>query len=162
MMSRSRSVSISSARSTSVASDSLIRPRSALGESAFTSTSRSELSSPSAKGASTEMWRPATRRVSVTFSFGSSSSLASSSADGVRSCSCSKRAKALLILLSEPTWLRGRRTIRDCSARAWRIDWRIHHTAYEINLKPRVSSNFSAALIRPRLPSLIRSGRLRP
>lgn len=24
--------------------------------------------------------------------------------------------------------------MRDCSARAWRIDWRIHHTAYEINL----------------------------
>ena len=31
-----------------------------------------------------------------------------------------------------------------------------------MNLKPRVSSNFSAALIRPRLPSLMRSGRLRP
>ena len=27
-------------------------------------------------------------------------------------------------------------------------------------MKPRVSSNFSAALIRPRFPSLIRSGRL--
>ena len=54
MMSRSRSVSVSKARSTSVESDSLISPRSALGESGFTSTSSSELSSPSANGASTE------------------------------------------------------------------------------------------------------------
>ena len=52
--------------------------------------------------------------------------------------------------------------MRDCSARAWSMDWRIHQTAYEMNLNPRVSSNFSAALISPRLPSLIRSGRLRP
>jgi hypothetical protein len=37
--------------------------------------------------------------------------------------------KALLILFSEPTWFNGRRTIRDCSANACRIDWRIHHTA---------------------------------
>ena len=29
-----------------------------------------------------------------------------------------------------------------------------------MNLKPRVSSNFSAALIKPRFPSLIKSGRL--
>ncbi len=162
MISRSRSVRVSSARSTSVDSDSLMRPRSALGESVLTSTSSRLLSSPSAKGASTEMWRPATRSVSDTFSLGSDSSLASSSGDGVRSCSCSKRAKALFILFSEPTWFRGRRTIRDCSARACRIDWRIHHTAYEMNLKPRVSSNFSAALMRPRLPSLMRSGRLSP
>ena len=35
--------------------------------------------------------------------------------------------------------------MRDCSARAWRIDWRIHHTAYEINLKPRVSSKVGKA-----------------
>ena len=52
--------------------------------------------------------------------------------------------------------------MRLCSARAWSMDWRIHHTAYEMNLNPRVSSNFSAALIRPRLPSFMRSGRLRP
>ena len=43
------------------------------------------------------------RRIGKGFSLGSSSSVASSSGDGVRSCSCSKRAKALLILLSEPT-----------------------------------------------------------
>ena len=42
--------------------------------------------------------------------------------------------------------------MRLCSASACRIDWRIHHTAYEINLKPRVSSNFSAALISPEIP----------
>ena len=31
-----------------------------------------------------------------------------------------------------------------------------------MNLKPRVSSNFSAALISPKLPSLIKSGKLKP
>ena len=30
--------------------------------------------------------------------------------------------KALLILFSEPTWFNGRRTIRDCSAKACRMD----------------------------------------
>lgn len=49
---------------------------------------------------------------------GEFNSVASSSGDGVRSCSCSKRANALLILLSDPTWLSGRRTMRDCSAKA--------------------------------------------
>ena len=53
-------------------------------------------------------------------------------------------------------------TILDCSAIACIMDWRIHHTAYEINLKPRVSSNRWAALISPRFPSLMRSGRLNP
>ena len=51
------------------------------------------------KGASTETWRPATRSVSVTFSLGSSNSFANSSGEGVRSCSCSKRAKALVDLI---------------------------------------------------------------
>ena len=31
-----------------------------------------------------------------------------------------------------------------------------------MNLNPRVSSNFSAALISPKLPSLIKSGKLKP
>ena len=47
--------------------------------------------------------------------------------------------------------------MRLCSASAWRIAWRIHHTAYEMNLIPFVSSNLCAARISPRLPSLIRS-----
>ena len=38
----------------------------------------------------------------------------------------------------------------------------VHHTAYEMNLKPRVSSNFCAARISPMFPSLMRSGRLIP
>jgi hypothetical protein len=84
---------------------------------------------------------------------------ASSSDDGSRSNSCSSLLNALLILLSDPTWFRGNLTIRDCSASACRIDWRIHQTAYEINLKPRVSSNLLAALINPRFPSLIKSGK---
>src|SRR5688500_17981819 len=100
--------------------------------------------------------------VSATLSSGRSRTAESSSALGSLSYSCSRREYALLILLSDPTWLSGSRTIRDCSANACRIDWRIHHTAYEMNLKPLVSSNLFAALIKPRLPSLIRSGRLRP
>ena len=91
-----------------------------------------------------------------------SSSSESSSGEGLRSFSCSNLARALLILFIEPTWLSGSLTIRDCSASACRIDCLIHHTAYDINLKPLVSSKRSAALISPKLPSFIRSGRLRP
>ena len=58
---------------------------------------------------------------------------------------------------SVPARLSGTRTMRLCSASACRIAWRIHHTAYEMNLIPFVSSNLCAARIRPRLPSLIRS-----
>ena len=36
-----------------------------------------------------------------------------------------------------------------------RIDCRIHHTAYEMNLNPRSGSNRSAAFTRPTLPSLM-------
>ena len=39
------------------------------------------------------------------------------------------------------------------------IDCRIHQTAYEINLKPLVSSKRFAAFIRPKFPSLIKSGK---
>ena len=52
--------------------------------------------------------------------------------------------------------------MRLCSARACKMLWRIHHTAYEMNLKPRVSSNFSAALMSPTFPSLMRSARSSP
>src|SRR5690606_1731805 len=71
-------------------------------------------------------------------------------------------AYILLILLIEPILFKGKRTIRDCSANAERIDWRIHHTAYEINLNPRVSSKRCAALIKPKFPSLIKSGKVKP
>ena len=105
-----------------------------------------------------EICLPDTFIVSVILSRDISKSVAISSTDGSRSCSCSKRWKALFILFNAPTWFRGSRTIRDCSANACKIDCRIHHTAYEMNLNPLVSSNFSAALIKPRLPSSIRSG----
>jgi len=52
--------------------------------------------------------------------------------------------------------------MRLCSASAWRMAWRIHHTAYEMNLMPFVSSNLWAARMRPRLPSLMRSARETP
>src|SRR5207249_7542417 len=58
---------------------------------------------------------------------------------------------------SVPARFSGTRTMRDCSASACRIAWRIHQTAYEMNLMPLVSSNLWAARIRPRLPSLIKS-----
>src|SRR5690554_2085334 len=91
-----------------------------------------------------------------------SNSFAISSAEGGRSLDCSNNAYILLILLIEPILFNGKRTIRDCSANADKIDWRIHQTAYEINLKPRVSSNLFAALIKPKLPSLIKSGSVKP
>src|SRR5437773_8103010 len=80
-----------------------------------------------------------------------------SSTVGSRPSSCSSEAERLPMRCSVPARFNGTRTMRDCSARAWRIAWRIHHTAYEMNLIPFVSSNLWAARIRPRLPSLIRS-----
>ena len=53
--------------------------------------------------------------------------------------------------------LSGTRTGRPCRAMAACTAWRIHHTAYEMNLTPRSGSNFRAAVMRPRLPSPIRS-----
>ena len=87
---------------------------------------------------------------------------ANSSVLGLRSCSCSNLMIALDILLTALTWLSGRRTRRLCSAKACRMVCLIHHTAYEMNLNPRVSSNFSAALMSPMLPSLMRSGNVSP
>src|SRR6185312_235862 len=108
-------------------------------------------------GASMDTWRPELLNVSDILSTVVSSMSASSSGDGSRSYSCSSFENALLILLSEPTWFNGKRTMRDCSAIACNMDWRIHQTAYDINLKPLVSSKRFAAFIKPRLPSLIRS-----
>ena len=91
-----------------------------------------------------------------------SNSLAISSALGGLSWDCSKNAYVLLILLMEPILFKGSLTILDCSASAWRIDCLIHQTAYEMNLKPLVSSNLCAAFIKPRFPSLIKSGKVNP
>src|SRR5690606_14227588 len=100
--------------------------------------------------------------VSDTLSTVVSKMSANSSGEGSRSYSCSNLEKALLILLNEPTWFSGKRTIRDCSAIACKIDWRIHHTALEMNLNPFVSSKRFAALIKPKLPSLIKSPKVSP
>ena len=129
IISLSLSVSVANALSISLESDSFSNVLSALGESLFGRISSRLLSSPSTKGASTETCRPETRRVSDTFSLGSSSNSASSSGEGVLSNSCSNFEKALLILLSDPTWFNGSLTIRDCSASACNIDCLIHHTA---------------------------------
>jgi two-component system, OmpR family, sensor histidine kinase QseC len=82
MISFSLSVNVERALSISLARDSLTRERSAMGESSFTNTSSRLLSSPSTKGASTEIWRPDTFSVSEILSTGISSSPANSSGDG--------------------------------------------------------------------------------
>ena len=99
---------------------------------------------------------------SAILSSGRSTLSAISSMLALRSFSCSNLLSTLFILFTEPTWLSGSLTILLCSAMACSMLWRIHHTAYEMNLKPRVSSNFSAAFISPTLPSFMRSGRLSP
>ena len=78
MISFSLSVNVESALSISLARDSFTKERSAIGESSFTNTSSKLLSSPSTKGASTEMWRPDTFSVSEILSTGISSSSANS------------------------------------------------------------------------------------
>ena len=71
MISLSRGVSCLSARSISFERDSLINDLSAMGESSLTNTSSRLLSSPSTKGASTEICRPDTFNVSeILFIFG--------------------------------------------------------------------------------------------
>ena len=52
-----------------------------------------------------------------------------------------KKANVLFILLIDPILFSGSLTILDCSASACNMDCLIHQTAYEINLKPLVSSN---------------------
>ena len=52
--------------------------------------------------------------------------------------------------------------MRDLSAIARVIAWRIHHVAYVENLKPLRQSNFSTARIRPRFPSWMRSRKSMP
>ena len=113
-------------------------------------------------GASTLTCRVSTFSTSSIFSCGMSVFSAISSMLGRRSFSCSNLFSMCFILFTLPTWLSGRRTTRLCSAMACRMLCLIHHTAYEMNLKPRVSSNFSAAFSSPMLPSLMRSGSERP
>ena len=125
-------------------------------------TSSMQLSSPSWKGASMLTWWPSAASDCPIFSSSSLVISDSSDTEGWRWFSCSNLFISWLILLSEPTWFNGRRTMRLCSAMAWRMLWRIHHTAYEMNLNPRVSSNFCAALIRPILPSSIKSVKVSP
>src|SRR3569833_2946239 len=161
MISRSRSVSVESERLISSESDSLINIESVFG-SWFSSSSSNVFSSPCTKGASIDTWRHELLSVSDILSTVVSSISASSSGDGSRSYSCTSLEKALLILLNEPTWLSGKRTIRVCSAIACNIDWRIHQPAYDINLKHLVSSKRYAALIKPKLPSFIKSPRVKP
>jgi hypothetical protein len=56
----------------------------------------------------------------------------------------------------------GIRIVRDCSAIALVIAWRIHQIAYVENLKPRRYSNLSTARMRPVLPSWIKSRKPMP
>ena len=88
-------------------------------------------SSSSEKGASTLRWRLVDEAfmASSILSSGKSTRSTISSKLGLRSNSCSNLLISLLILLTLPTWLSGRRTILLCSAMACRMLWRIHHTA---------------------------------
>lgn len=56
----------------------------------------------------------------------------------------------------------GSRTVRTSSALPRWTAWRIHHTAYVENFRPRWWSNFWTARISPRLPSCTRSSRATP
>mmetsp|Transcript_33677 Transcript_33677/g.78806 ORF Transcript_33677/g.78806 Transcript_33677/m.78806 type:complete len:259 (-) Transcript_33677:128-904(-) len=56
----------------------------------------------------------------------------------------------------------GMRMVRDWSAMARVMDWRIHQVAYVERRKPRAASYFSAALISPSDPSWIKSCSVRP
>ena len=99
----------------------------------------------------TGSWRPLPRVMSIPSAI--------SSTVGSRPSSCSSAVERLPMRCSVPARFSGTRTMRLCSASACRIAWRIHQTAYEMNLMPLVSSNLCAARMRPRLPSLIRSAR---
>ena len=57
-----------------------------------------------------------------------------------------------LVIVS--TMCTGRRMLRDLLAIARVMACLIHQVAYVLNLKPRRESNFSTALMSPRLPSL--------
>src|SRR5256885_13169964 len=96
-------------------------------------------------------------RVLATSSSEMSIPSAISSTVGSRPSSCSSAEERFPMRCSVPARFNGTRTMRDCSASAWRLAWRIHQTAYEMNLLPLVSSNLCAPRIRPRLPSLIKS-----
>ena len=117
----------------------------------------SEFLSPSLNGALSDWCRRDIRIASITSSDVIFNCRPISFSLGERSISASNFSAVFVILLIVPTRFSGNRTIRECSARACRIDCLIHQTAYEINLNPRVSSNRPAALINPKLPSLIKS-----
>src|SRR5690625_4661755 len=92
-------------------------------------TSKRLLSSPLWKGASMDTCREDLPRLATTSDLLTCNVSASSSGEGARSNSCSKVANVLWILLERPTLFKGKRTIRDCSAKACRMDCLIHHTA---------------------------------
>src|SRR6202000_1752914 len=115
-------------------------------------TSSRGFSSPVTNGASNDKCLPELARESVIFSTLVSRSSASSSGVGGRSNCFSSLDDDFRFLFIDPTWLSGKRTILDWSATADNIDWRIHQTAYDMNLNPLVSSKRLAALIKPRLP----------
>ena len=66
------------------------------------------------------------------------------------------------IFCSRSTTCTGMRIFRALFATPRCTAWRIHHVAYVENLKPLRQSNFSAARIRPMIPSWIRSSSVSP
>ena len=79
-----------------------------------------------------------------------------------RNCSPWRSLRTFSICTSSFALFSGRRIIRDFSQMAFRMAWRIHHTAYEMKWYPFSTSNRSMAFMSPMFPSLIRSARGRP
>mmetsp|Transcript_10222 Transcript_10222/g.20850 ORF Transcript_10222/g.20850 Transcript_10222/m.20850 type:complete len:216 (+) Transcript_10222:379-1026(+) len=101
---------------------------------------------------------------SIVRSFSSVSPMccASSCCVGTRPRVCSTSRLALRRLLTASCMCTGSRMVREWSAMAREIACRIHQVAYVDSRKPFDGSNFSAALMRPREPSWMRSCSVKP
>ncbi len=95
--------------------------------------------------------------IASTWASGSSVSSAISSFVGSRPSFVFSARVARWILRSRWAMFVGTRIVRALFSIPRWIAWRIQYVAYVENLKPRRQSNFSAARIRPKMPSWMRS-----
>ena len=100
-------------------------------------------------------------RMSRTFLAGTPVRCASSSGVGSRPISLTRFRFTREIRFRVSTMWTGMRIVREWSAIARVIAWRIHQVAYVENLKPRRYWNRSTAFMSPMLPSWTRSSRER-
>ena len=122
-------VNVDNARWTSFLNESFIKPSSGLSSPSFSRTSKRLFSSPCTKGSSIETGHPDIFMVSTTSPSVTANTSANSWGEGSLSNLFSSSEKILLILFNDPTLFKGSLTIRYCSARACKIDCRIHQTA---------------------------------